>query len=54
MKVDKSAPVQGPSGAAGLVRYFDISGGGFEVTPEIVFGISIFFIAAELAAWFIF
>ncbi len=54
MKLDKGPAVQGPSGAAGLVRYFDISGGGFEITPELVFGLSVMFIAAELAIWYLF
>ncbi len=28
--------VQGPVSSAGLMRYFDVSGGGIEVKPETV------------------
>ncbi|MCD6414178.1 MAG: preprotein translocase subunit Sec61beta [Candidatus Diapherotrites archaeon] len=47
MKI-KSNPVQGPTSAAGLVRYFDTSGGGIEITPEMVAWFSVFFIVAEI------
>lgn len=47
MKLKKS-PVTGPTSAAGLVRYFDISGGGIEITPEMVLWFSVFFILAEI------
>lgn len=44
----KTSPVKGPTSAAGLVRYFDTSGGGIEISPEIVLWFSIFFIVAEI------
>ena len=47
MKVTQGEPASGPMSSAGLVRYFDTSGGGLQVTPEIVLGIAVFFIAAE-------
>ncbi|MBN3037582.1 MAG: preprotein translocase subunit Sec61beta [Candidatus Diapherotrites archaeon] len=53
MKITQS-PVQGPTSAAGLVRYFDISGGGVEVTPELVFGLAAIFIIAEIVVWYAF
>jgi preprotein translocase subunit Sec61beta len=49
----KNQPVKGPTSAAGLVRYFDISGGGVEITPEMVFGFASFFILAELAIYYL-
>jgi len=50
MKV-KSSPVQGPAGSAGLTRFFDISGGGVQITPEMVIGLAVAFIGLELVAW---
>ncbi|MCD4740845.1 preprotein translocase subunit Sec61beta [archaeon] len=47
----KNDPVKGPQSAAGLVRYFDTSGGGIEITPEIVVGFALFVIIAELVIW---
>ena len=52
MKIKQDA-VAGPTSSAGLVRYFDISGGGVEITPELVLGASIFFIVAEAILWFV-
>lgn len=49
----KQSPVSGPTSSAGLVRYFDIAGGGVQITPELVVGISVFFLAAELLLWFV-
>jgi preprotein translocase subunit Sec61beta len=54
MKLTKGEGVSGPSSSAGLVRYFDISGGGLEVTPEVILGLSVAFILAELVVWFVF
>ena len=34
----------GPVSAAGLVRYFDVSGGGIEIKPETVVVLSVLFI----------
>ena len=50
----KQSPVSGPTSSAGLVRYFDTSGAGIKITPELVLGLSVVFIAAELLIWFIF
>ena len=47
----KSDPVKGPQSAAGLVRYFDISGGGLQISPEMVLGFAVFVIAAEIVIW---
>lgn len=47
----KSTPVQGPSSSAGLMRFFDISGGGLQIPPELVLGIAVAFLAFEIAAW---
>lgn len=52
MKIKQDA-VAGPTSSAGLVRYFDTSGGGLEITPELVLGISVFFIVAEAILWFV-
>lgn len=43
----KNNPVSGPTSAAGLVRYFDISGGGVEITPKMVMLFTIAFIVFE-------
>ena len=34
----------GPVSSAGLVRYFDVSGGGIEIKPETVVVLSLLFI----------
>jgi len=52
MRIKQDA-VAGPTSSAGMVRYFDISGGGVEITPELVLGISIFFIVVEAILWFV-
>ena len=52
MRIKQDA-VAGPTSSAGLVRYFDISGGGVEITPELVLGISIFLIVVEVILWFV-
>lgn len=44
---------QGPMQSAGLVQYFDISGGGIEVTPQMVLAFVGLFIAVELAISFL-
>ena len=54
MKLFKGEPVSGPSSSAGLVRYFDVASGAIEVTPEMVLGAAVVFIAAELILWFVF
>ena len=52
MKLKQSA-VAGPTSSAGLVRYFDISGGGVEITPELVLGVAVFFLVAEAILRFV-
>ena len=47
MKVSKGESVSGPMSSAGLMRYFDTSGGGLQITPELVLGIAVFFLVAE-------
>ncbi len=54
MKMVKGPDASGPTSSAGLVRYFDISGGGIQITPELVLGICVIFIAAEIAINFVF
>lgn len=44
MKGIKSTPVAGPSSSAGLMRFFDVSGGGPKIPPMAVLGASIAFI----------
>ena len=48
MKLRKTEGVKAPNSAAGLVRYFDISGGGFQITPELVVGLAGIFIVVEI------
>ncbi len=49
----KKTESQGPMQAAGLVQYFDTSGGGIEVTPQMVVAFVGLFVAAELAISFL-
>ena len=49
----KTDSVSGPTSSAGLVRYFDISGGGVEISPEMVVGVAVFFLAAEVVLWIV-
>ena len=51
--MSKQQQVQAPTSAAGLVRYFDISGGGVEITPEMVAAVAVGFIVIEVAVWLI-
>ena len=54
MKVTQGPSVSGPMSSAGLVRYFDTSGGGLQITPEFVVGLAALFIVAEAAISFVF
>ncbi len=45
---------RGPVSAAGLVRYFDVSGGGIEIGPEVVVGFAFLVIILVLVINFIF
>ncbi len=48
MKVVKSEPVTTPMSGAGIMRFFDISGGGPKVSPSLVIGVIAAFIVIEL------
>jgi len=37
----KQAPSQSPSSTAGLMRFFDVSGGGPQISPQVVVGAAI-------------
>ena len=52
MKLTKGDAVSGPTSSAGLVRYFDVAGNGIQVTPEVIVGLAVFFIAAEVVIKF--
>jgi len=54
MKLEKSKGVSGPMQSAGLVRYFDVSGMGFKLSPEVIVGLTAGFLALEIAYWFFF
>jgi len=54
MKLLKGEPVSGPTSSAGLVRYFDVSGNGIQVTPEVIVGLAVVFIVAEVVIKFVF
>ncbi len=45
---------RGPVSSAGLVRYFDVSGGGIEVGPEVIVGFAFLVIILVLALDFVF
>ena len=40
--------IQGPSGGAGLIRYFDVDEGGPKLDPTVVVGITIAIIILEI------
>jgi len=54
MKGISSEPVSGPMSSAGIMRFFDVSGGGPKITPMTVIGVCLGFIALELIASVIF
>ncbi len=54
MKGIKSEPVAGPMSSAGIMRFFDISGGGPKISPMVVVGAAIGFLVIELIANIIF
>jgi len=43
-----SEPGAGPVSSAGIMRFFDVSGGGPKISPMVVVGASIGFIVLEL------
>ena len=44
----KRRSVQGPTGGAGLMRYFDVDEGGPKVDPKVVMGIVVAIIILEI------
>ena len=48
MKGVKSEPVSGPMSSAGIMRFFDVSGGGPKISPMVVVGVCIGFIILEI------
>jgi len=40
--------IQGPSGGAGLIRYFDVDEGGPKLDPKLVIGITVAIIILEI------
>ena len=54
MKGITQEPISGPMSSAGLMRFFDVSGGGPKISPMVVMGICLGFIAFELVANIIF
>ncbi len=54
MKGIKSEPLSGPVSGAGIMRFFDVSGGGPKISPMVVVGAVIGFIALELIAGLLF
>lgn len=48
MKGVESERVQTPMSSAGIMRFFDVSGGGQKIKPMVVIGASIAFIVIEL------
>jgi len=44
----KTEPVSGPMSSAGLMRFFDVTGGGPKIGPMVVVGACIGFILFEL------
>jgi len=54
MKGISSEPISGPMSSAGIMRFFDVSGGGPKISPMVVMGACIGFIVLELVASIIF
>lgn len=54
MKGITSEPVSGPMSSAGIMRFFDVSGGGPKISPMAVIGVCLGFIVLELIANLIF
>jgi len=50
MKGITSEPISGPAPAAGILRFFDVSGGGPKISPKVVVGLCFGFIVFELIA----
>jgi preprotein translocase subunit Sec61beta len=54
MKGISSEPVSGPMSSAGIMRFFDVSGGGPKIKPMVVIGICLGLIVIEVIASAIF
>ena len=54
MKGISSEPISGPMSSAGIMRFFDVSGGGPKISPMVVMGVCLGLIAIELIAGAIF
>ncbi len=54
MKGISSEPVSGPMSSAGIMRFFDVSGGGPKISPMVVMGICLGLIVIEVIAGVIF
>jgi preprotein translocase subunit Sec61beta len=54
MKGISSEPISGPMSSAGIMRFFDVSGGGPKVSPVVIIGACVGFIVLELIANVIF
>ena len=54
MKGVTSEPVSGPMSSAGIMRFFDVSGGGPKISPMVVVGAAVGFILIELVATILF
>ena len=48
MKGVKTEPASSPMSSAGLMRFFDVTGGGPKISPMVVVGACIGFILFEL------
>ena len=48
MKGVTSENVAGPMSSAGIMRFFDVSGGGPKISPMVVVGVCIGFIVLEV------
>ncbi|MFC2154753.1 preprotein translocase subunit Sec61beta [Candidatus Altiarchaeota archaeon] len=44
----KKRQVQGPSGGAGLIRYFDVDEGGPKLDPKLIVGLVVAIIILEI------
>lgn len=54
MKGISSEPISGPMSSAGIMRFFDVSGGGPKIPPMVIMGVCIGFIVFEIIANIIF
>ena len=50
VKLNRGAPVSGPSSALGIMRFFDADTAGPKMTPEFVIGIAIALILIVMGA----